>query len=382
MSTKAITGCDQCGWTSKPTTPGLADRSYRLHSCEKKRRRDADSARSRARDAAVDRTPKPCAHPRARHTHGTYAAYVLDLCRCLPCAAANSNYETDRQRRHAYGRSPLVNAAPARAHVRALGAGGMGWKRVAAQAGISGGSMTKLLYGDTRSGRGPSARVRRETATRILAVQLDLADGAPVGVTGSTRRVQALVYAGWSQQRLAARLGVTPPNFTALAHGRGQVTLATARAVTALFEELWDTPPPIATRWEQAGVTRARAYATARGWAPVMVWDEDTIDDPTAAPATGDLPDDVDPVAVLRRAHGDRTVDLTRAERLALIRDLNGAGLNDRQIGDRTGLNPDVVARDRRHLGLPPIAVPESITLRRRPLRATTPTPLREANIA
>jgi hypothetical protein len=72
---------------------------------------------------SVDRTPKPCQHPRANHQHGTRLAYMLDRCRCLPCSAANSAYETRRVQLKAYGRGTptgLVDATPARTHVEKL----------------------------------------------------------------------------------------------------------------------------------------------------------------------------------------------------------------------------------------------------------------------
>lgn len=357
MTTKAIAGCGECGWTSKPSSPAAADHAYRRHSCDRKRRRDELTARGRAREAAVDRTPRPCLHPRARHEHGERNAYVLDGCRCLPCAAAASAYELERIRRHAYGRwDGLVDAGPAREHARALMAAGVGWKRIAAQAGVSTGAVSKLLYGDaTRATpQGPSKRIRPEAAARILAVRADLADGATVDGVGTARRLQALVCGGWSQHKLAARLGVQPSNFTAVVYGRGGVTVATARAVDALYEELWNTAPPAESPGDRAAVTRARRLADWRGWAPALAWDEDTIDDPAATPVVTE-PAGVDEVAVLRRAAGDHGVPLTRPERWELVRSLHAQGLNDRQIATRTGLNISTVQYDRLDLGLPAV---------------------------
>lgn len=355
MSTKAISGCDECGWTSKVTAPACADRAYKLHSCERKRRDDAAAERSRARDAAVDRTPKPCPHKRANHQHGTYACYVLDFCRCLPCASANSNYEVERVRRIAYGRPAYVDAGPAREHVRALMAAGLGWKRVAERANVANGVMTKLLYGEQSRGTPPSRRIRPDTAARILAVTADrLADGQVVDGTGTRRRLQALVVAGWPQARLAERLGMNPANFGPLILGQRNPTVATARRMAVLYDELWDTAPAPANRWERGASNRARRNALARGWVPALAWDEDTIDDPTAAPAvTADEHVGVDEVAVLRRAHGDRSVELSRPERWLLVQRLHAEGMNDREIAARTGLIDRQILRDRQALGLP-----------------------------
>lgn len=62
---------------------------------------------------------------------------------------------------------------------------------------------------------------------------------------------------------------------------------------------------------------------------------------------------DVDEVAVERRAAGDHTVALTRAERLLAVQHLHAAGMNDQQIADRLGYAARTVLRDRQHLDLP-----------------------------
>ena len=228
---------------------------------------------------AVDRTPKPCNHPRANHQHGTRACYVHDHCRCYPCGAANNNYAADLNRQTAYGRSNLVDAEPVRRHVRELGARGMGWKQVAQRAQMSSGAMSKLLWGKRRPDgtRTPTQRVQAETAQRILAVQLELADHALIDSTGTVRRIRALIAIGWTQAHLAARLGVTPQNFWFASGARPQVTAVTARAVRALYDELSMTPAP-----DGPGASRARQYAAARRWVPPLAWDDDRIDDPAA----------------------------------------------------------------------------------------------------
>lgn len=361
--TRHTTRCDQCGWTGVGKSEALAAKGLRMHSCEKFRRREAARARGRARMAAVDRTPKPCPHPNAQHQHGTYACYTLDSCRCGPCCTAQSSYTAELNRRHAEStwnpaRSPFVDAEPARAHVNALRDQGMGAKRIAAAAGISNGAMTKLLYGTyvtTGMGksagrygsgelrRGPSERVRRETAERLLAVRLELGPGNRVPAVGSVRRIRALVALGWSQSKLAQRLGIRPTNLH-LARGCPSTTYATALAVRALYDELSMTLPPQATHRDKIAANRARAYAAERGWLPPLALDEDRLDDPfyeiesilPEAPAH----DDVDEVAVWRRLHGDKSVRLTRAEQAEVIERGLAEGWSKADIERRTGLNP------------------------------------------
>uniref|UniRef100_UPI003568BC40 hypothetical protein n=1 Tax=Actinotalea sp. TaxID=1872145 RepID=UPI003568BC40 len=201
--------CPDCGWTSKRTTTGLANHALRLHSCDKRRCERATHARGVARHAAIDRAPKPCQHKRANHQHGTHACYVLDRCRCLPCATANSTYESTRVRNIAYGRTTTTDAGPVRAHLHALMTAGMGLKQITAVHGISAGSLTKILYGITRADgthRPPTTKVQRRTADRVLAISMPTIEqlGASTNVdsTGARRRIQALIALGWSVQRI------------------------------------------------------------------------------------------------------------------------------------------------------------------------------------
>ncbi|MEU4391628.1 hypothetical protein [Kribbella sp. NPDC023855] len=232
----------------------------------------------------VDRTPKPCHHPNTQHEHGTRACYVHDKCRCYPCGAANSDYAANLNRQRVYGRSNLVDAEPARLHVKKLQAGGMGWRQVAKRAEVSGSGVYALLH--DKRGRGPTKRLRKETAERLLAVQLDLADHALVDATIYVRRLRALVALGYSQAKLARRLGITPSNFTPVMDGsRPALLVATSNAIRPLYAELSMTPPPETTHRERCSATRARNMAQARGWVPPLAWDDEQLDDPAAQPA-------------------------------------------------------------------------------------------------
>lgn len=265
--------CRRCGWTGAYKSAARADDRKRRHSCERHLRAKGARLRREFREAMVDRTPKPCRHKIAEHVHGTYACYVADECRCPPCAAANRTYEAQRTRQQAYGRwNGLVDAEPARRHVRRLMEQGMGLKRIVEVGGASQGQLWKLLYGKKHPDgtRTPSRRIRPDVANRLLAIELDLADGARVDGTLTTRRIQALVANGWSQSKLAARLGVLPGNFLHIAHGRRDVTVATARAVHALYRELVDQAPPEETQRDKIAASRARREAREHGWAPPL----------------------------------------------------------------------------------------------------------------
>lgn len=223
--------------------------------------------------------------------HGTLAAYKINDCKCGPCKAANRRYVANRNRLIAYGQwQPYADAEPVRAHVRRLQAAGLGWRRIGQLAGVPNGSMSKLIYGDPPRGMGPSKRLRPKTAAAILAIQpgLDvLAERVLVDATGTRRRVQALAVMGWAQARIADRLGVARSNF-AKTMATSRVYAATARAVRAIYDELWDTPPPETTHREKIAASRARNLARSRGWAPPMAWDDERIDAPAATPDLGE----------------------------------------------------------------------------------------------
>lgn len=290
--------CDGCGWTSKWTSPPLADRALGQHSCARHRQRAAATARALAREAAIDRTPKPCHHKRANHQHGTPVAYTWDACRCLPCVGAYGAYESARVRQVAYGRwQPYVPAAPVRAHLVALMAQGMGAKRIAETSGIAYSSVSALLYGRQRAnGLRPVTKLRPATAQALLAVRLDLAGGVRVDATGTRRRLQALVALGWSRSTLSGRLGMTPANTSQL-YRHARVSQRTHRAVGALYEQLSMVRPPAQTHRQKISVARSLRTAREMGWAPPLAWDEEALDDPAARPRRDYLADLLEPVA-------------------------------------------------------------------------------------
>lgn len=198
----------------------------------------------------------------------------------------SSHYNTRRERDIAYGRwqSGYVDAEPARRHVLALRAAGMGKRRVAEVSGVSLSVIHALINGRPERGTPPSRRIAAANAHAILAVPMpetrDIAPGARVDSTGTTRRLQALVAVGYTQSDLARRLRIMPTNSTCLFRGlRPQVLACTALRVATLYDELSMTTGP-----SQSARDRARKLR----WAPPLAWDDDTIDNPDATPDFGD----------------------------------------------------------------------------------------------
>ena len=336
--------CTECGHTGRYKSRALADFHFPRHSCDRRLRGAERHEKAVAQAAAVDRTPKPCLHPVARHQHGTSACYVLDKCRCWPCAKANTAVKAHRTRQQAYGRwQPYVDAQPTREHVEKLRAAGMGLNQIGKASGVAHGVLSKLIYGER--GMAPSKRIRWETAIRLQAVHADLGAMAArnfVDGTGTRRRVQALVALGWSQSQLAERLGKTATNFSRTCTADTPVRVETARAVAALYDRLWDTRPPETGHREKIAASRARRYAAQRGWVPPLAWDGTDIDDPAAHPnATGYHPERV--AAVMAGALVDGDLDLalalTRVDRLECLRRGRAAGWTTRETAQRTGLD-------------------------------------------
>lgn len=342
--------CRRCGWKATYDTAGKADYAKRRHSCERWTQLAERNARGEAIRSATDRTPRECHHKIAQHVHGTYACYTLDACRCFPCAAAVREYEQNRIRQQAYGRwNGLVDAEPSRRHVRALMDAGMGLKRIVAVSGVPQGQLWKLLYGKKRADgtRVPSKRVKPTTEARLLAVKVDLADGARVDSTGAIRRTRALVALGWSQSKIAIQLDMNPANFGPIIHGRRPtITVAHDRTIREVYNDLSMRLPPQDEWRDKIAASRARRYAQRLGWLPPLAWDDELIDDPAHTPLVEKDPalvhvQELDEAAIYRRMHGDKTVRLSKADAAELVRRCRAAQWSWNDIEHRTGIRPD-----------------------------------------
>lgn len=171
--------------------------------------------------------------------HGSYVTYVQGLgdgeppCRCEACRAANSEYERERRRRLT---PPYVGAARARAHLAELAAAGVGLKSVAKAAGVSHGSLSKLVYGDSTRGTPPSKRIRPATEAKILAVTiLEASNGARIPAGPTKTAIDKLLAAGWSKTAIAHALGAKSPGLQV--GKRDTVRAGVAHAIAALANQ-------------------------------------------------------------------------------------------------------------------------------------------------
>lgn len=351
-----------CGWNARYASIALAEGFARRHVCRQEDRIRRATRRHRCARCGFVATYDNAGAAEARYWFSKHSCRKRELA---------------MQRQKAYGRyNKYVPALAVRQHVDALTAAGMGLKQIAKVSGVANGVLWKLMYGKTQpdGSRIPSRRVLRVTAEKLYAIdpdwsgRLELADGAkdPVGTPPARAHLQSLVAMGWSMSELGRRLGVAwGGNACGLIgdtrQGGGVMQRRTVDKANALFEELCMTPPPETNQRERIAASRSRRYAREHGWPlPLELEDVDDVDEPVAADV------DIDEVAVQRRMDGDTTVPLNRAERLDLVRRLNGQGLNDKEIGRRTGIHPDQVQRDRTDLGLPGIRIRAIVSRDRR----------------
>ncbi|WP_141214714.1 MULTISPECIES: hypothetical protein [unclassified Rhodococcus (in: high G+C Gram-positive bacteria)] len=240
-------------------------------------------------------------------------------------------YEKFRIRQKAYGRfeSEYVDAGPARAHVEALLSTGLGARRVAELAGVERKTIRCLILGRPDRGTGPNKAVRRSTAARILSIALPItawrtaAPGTRVASTGTVRRLRALVAIGWTQEVLAADLGIHPTGLGRLTAGQAtHCTARRAREVADIFDRCHMRQGP-------SEISRRRAQQ--KGWALPLEWDEESIDDPNAKPASDSR----------------WNAASARRERIEQVAELTERGLTSAEIADRLRVSQRQVIRYR-----------------------------------
>jgi transcriptional regulator with XRE-family HTH domain len=131
-----------------------------------------------------------------------------------------------------------------------------------------------------RTRRGQPSTLFHGTTRLVLAADIRDGDSGMAPALGLTRRLQALVALGYTQDHVSAATGISQGLLSRIT--RGLANRSTARnwhALVAYYDEVSMTPGPSST---------ARANARKRGWVPPLAWDDETIDDPNARPDTGE----------------------------------------------------------------------------------------------
>jgi transcriptional regulator with XRE-family HTH domain len=136
-----------------------------------------------------------------KHPHGTRVRYMTG-CKCVPCRAANSRYETDRAAARKNGDwNGLVPTDLARNHLFALSHKGIGRRTVAEASGVS-----VTVISAIKSGKKKNVRTRTHKA--IMAVDASArAANTLVKARPVWAQINRLLREGFTQTELARRLG-------------------------------------------------------------------------------------------------------------------------------------------------------------------------------
>lgn len=166
----------------------------------------------------------------ATKPHGDRLRYMSG-CKCVPCRAANSNYETMRAAARRRGEwNGFVKADNARQHLSKLSRNGIGRDTVADLTGISSSTIDLI-----RTGRQKNLRAMNEKA--ILAIGLDdilnnaqLVDAAP-----TWDRIRWMLREDFTKTEIARRLGCKTH---ALQLNQKKITSRNAMKVEQLYNRL------------------------------------------------------------------------------------------------------------------------------------------------
>lgn len=226
-----------------------------------------------------------CTKP-AGHMTGSTRAYDLG-CRCEDSREAKKVYYRKIYREKAYGLRPddvYVSAAPIRQHVKKLRKRGYTIAKIGAQTGVG----TSTLH---RIDKGKRSQARQSTVDKVLAYNPGEKKGTRRNVIpaiGAARRLQALGRLGWTPWLLAERCGLSASTITRIRdlNATKNIYAKNDLIIRELYDDLWDQEPPRETRDQRSAVSHVLAHATRAGWLPPLAWDDGTIDDPNAKPAT------------------------------------------------------------------------------------------------
>lgn len=181
---------------------------------------------------------------RSEPAHGTRGRYVGLGCRCEACTLANRNYARGRYRaiRLKDDANPIMSATKVRRHLRALTETGIGYRAIAAAAGVRDALVLAVKLGRKR-------RLRRRAARALLAVDVagarrdtQLVDAAP-----TWRLLDDLLGRGFTRTELARRLG-SASKTPSLQIRRDLVLVSTARKVAEIHAAA-GAAPPRRSRW-------------------------------------------------------------------------------------------------------------------------------------
>src|SRR5574343_710808 len=245
---------------------------------------------------------------------------------------------------------PAVPVETVAAHIDALCAAGCRVKWIAGQARVS-----VSVVSSIRSRR-RSQFVPGQVASGILSVRL-VAQAAilagHVDGTGTASRMRALACLGYSVREQARLLDGSPRTVQAWIRAETPtVDARTAERVPRLYDRLSMTPAPTSGR-----ATFVRNWAASQGWVPPLAWDDDTIDDPSAAPQgvaepVAAEPDELDARLLVWGVRAHDAPPLTPGPRAEVLRRLHADGEPVWRMAEWLGMQQSTVSRALLRMGL------------------------------
>lgn len=214
--------------------------------------------------------------------------YRHDACQCGKCKACVRRKEAKRRTYlKAIGKPSMVlphELKEARQRVNWLhDEFGMSWRAIAEEADCSEAAVHYLARGRGSNGEEMKTMSRRNY-DRVMAVEPRIEGSAWLPVLGTRRRLQGLMYRGFSARFLAAELSIkNAANLLLRARPGGQpyVSHEFARRVEALTSKL-GTADPLDFGSNRHRMSRTRNTVVRWGGVPLSAWDD--IDDPDELP--------------------------------------------------------------------------------------------------
>jgi hypothetical protein len=282
------------------------------------------------------------AGPHKETQHGTMSCRKYRGCNRPECVQAANAYEARRHRLIGYGKwNPLVDAEPARKHLKMLNSAGCSYASIAATLGRYKAAVTTIVF--PQGSKAPTKRIRPEFSAAILALTIEDVRPPRVDATGTKRRIRALNLIGWPTTIISERIGREGTRISHI-HLQKQVRRETAQAIKDCYDTLKDLNPTDHGINPHTSLTVA-GKARAHGARDPLWWEDwGHIDDPGFDPDTAEQELNRKQLGALRRQE---------------IEHLLSYGCPEEQIAERIGLQHgtvrDVVAelragqrRDRR----------------------------------
>jgi|1185.fasta_scaffold03481_3 predicted transcriptional regulator len=219
--------------------------------------------------------------------HETLTCYANYGCRRPECVERKRAWARQRDRGLRAGTwQPRIDAAPARAHLQQLIEAGLTQQSIADTIGVPRQSISDFFQ-HRNSRRGIRHSTSPELAEKILAVRPDTITAGRVDATGTHRRIQALVAAGWPLVHIGPQLGMhrqRPEQILRV----DRIYVSTRSQVAEGYERVQRMRP------ERRGVPKdkirqSKNRAEALRWPTPRYWARyaDAIDDPHFEPMYG-----------------------------------------------------------------------------------------------